>query len=146
MKGGLEGLSPHPTALPLTPRDVEDPRPPPAPGVRGWPLERGPCWAEFCVLEKEVPSQTWGCQGPRPQCGGGCGEVPPLQSPAAPGKGTNPALIAHRRLLHAAHVCTRVPALGGRRGESPKKQQRERGGPAGGCVPCWRGAGRSGRT
>lgn len=57
MKGGLEGLSLPPWALPLPPRDVEGPRSPPL----GWPPGRGLAgWAEFCVLEKEVPSQSWG--------------------------------------------------------------------------------------
>lgn len=136
MKGGLEGAEPPSHGPCPCPPGLWKTPGPLAPGVRGWPLGREPGWAEFCVLEKEVPSQTLGCQGPRPQWGGGwCGEVPPLQSPAAPGSGTDPALIAHRRPLHAAHVCTRVPALGGRRGESPKKQQRERGGPAGGACP-----------
>lgn len=60
----------------------------------------------------------------------------PSAEPGCPRVGDKPSpYCSDASCTPAAHVCTRVPALGGRRGESPKKQQRERGGPAGGACP-----------
>lgn len=131
MKGGLKGLSPHPTGPAPAPQGCGRPQAP-SPGMRGWPPGRGLAgWAEFCGLEKEVPSQSWGWQGPRPQLGGVWGGAP-LQSPAPPRVGDKPSPYCSQTppaRCPRVHTC---PAFGGRRGEGPQEQQRERGGPAGG--------------
>lgn len=140
MKGGLEGLSPLPKGPAPAPRDMEDPRPLPwARRPPGWGLAG---WAEFCVLEKGVHSQSGGSRGLGLSVGGLCGEVPSPE-PSTPRVGDKPSPYCSRMppaRCPRVHTC---PCVQGRqRGESPKKQ-REREGPAGG-LPCWRGAGRSG--
>lgn len=133
MKGGLVGLSPSPRTLPLPPRDMEDPRPP----SLGRPPGRGLAgWAEFCVLEKEVHSQSGSTRGLGLNVGGLCGEVPSPE-PSTPRVGDKPSPYCSRMppaRCPRVHVSLRAGRAEGRKPQETEGEGGTRWGacPAGG--------------